>query len=204
MMNKVVLSLISATIGGAVGYFVAYKRYKKKLAAQIEAIKKTQEDLTAKKIEEIKAAESDEDPSNDGNGTIDVIKEADEESEDEDYGSDYEDDCREEMLKDARKAFIQEMRDTYGANGHPYNIDEETYSTPDPDFEKDVLMIDEDTDRAYTEDGMELDDWHDAIGDLDYGTLEDDKKDEFGRIYVRSPREGKDFEITWSRKELCL
>jgi hypothetical protein len=200
-MNKVILSLISAAIGGAVGYFVAYKRYKKKLAAEVEAIKKTQEDLTAKKIEEIKADEPGE--GEDGDGKIDIVKEVADESEDEDYG-DYDSDEREEALRDARKAFIQEMRDTYGANGHPYNIDEETYSTPDPDFEKDVLMIDEDSDRAYTEDGMELDDWHDAIGDLDYGTLEDDKKDEFGRIYVRSPREGKDFEITWSRKELCL
>lgn len=199
-MNKVILSLISAAIGGAVGYFVAYKRYQKKLAAELEAIKKTQEDLTAKKIEEIKADEPTE--GEDGDGKIDLVKEVADESEDEDYG-DYDSDEREEALRDARKAFIQEMRDTYGANGHPYNIDEETYSTPDPDFEKDVLMIDEDGDRAYTEDGMELDDWHDAIGDLDYGTLEDDKKDEFGRIYVRSPREGKDFEITWSRIELA-
>ena len=199
-MNKVILSLISAAIGGAVGYFVAYKRYRKKLAAEVEAIKKTQEDLTAKKIEEIKADEPTE--GEDGDGKIDLVKEVADESEDEDYG-DYDSDEREEALRDARKAFIQEMRDTYGANGHPYNIDEETYSTPDPDFEKDVLMIDEDSDRAYTEDGMELDDWHDAIGDLDYGTLEDDKKDEFGRIYVRSPREGKDFEITWSRIELA-
>lgn len=199
-MNKAILSLISAAIGGAVGYFVAYKRYQKKLAAEVEAIKKTQEDLTAKKIEEIKADEPAE--GEDGDGKIDLVKEVADESEDEDYG-DYDSDEREEALRDARKAFIQEMRDTYGANGHPYNIDEETYSTPDPDFEKDVLMIDEDSDRAYTEDGMELDDWHDAIGDLDYGTLEDDKKDEFGRIYVRSPREGKDFEITWSRIELA-
>jgi hypothetical protein len=199
-MNKVILSLISAAIGGAVGYFVAYKRYRKKLAAEVEAIKKTQEDLTAKKIEEIKADTPAE--GEDGDGKIDLAKEVADESEDEDYG-DYDSDEREEALRDARKAFIQEMRDTYGANGHPYNIDEETYSTPDPDFEKDVLMIDEDSDRAYTEDGMELDDWHDAIGDLDYGTLEDDKKDEFGRIYVRSPREGKDFEITWSRIELA-
>lgn len=199
-MNKVILSLISAAIGGAVGYFVAYKRYRKKLAAEVEAIKKTQEDLTAKKIEEIKADTPAE--GEDGDGKIDLVKEVADESEDEDYG-DYDSDEREEALRDARKAFIQEMRDTYGANGHPYNIDEETYSTPDPDFEKDVLMIDEDSDRAYTEDGMELDDWHDAIGDLDYGTLEDDKKDEFGRIYVRSPREGKDFEITWSRIELA-
>lgn len=199
-MNKVILSLISAAIGSAVGYFVAYKRYKKKLAAEVEAIKKTQEDLTAKKIEEIKVDKPGE--GEDGDGKIDLAKEVSDESEDEDYG-DYDSDEREEALKDARKAFIQEMRDTYGANGHPYNIDEETYSTPDPDFEKDVLIIDEDSDRAYTEDGMELDDWHDAIGDLDYGTLEDDKKDEFGRIYVRSPREGKDFEITWSRIELA-
>lgn len=199
-MNKVILSLISAAIGGAIGYFVAYKRYQKKLAAEVEAIKKTQEDLTAKKIEEIKADTPAE--GEDGDGKIDLVKEVADESEDEDYG-DYDSDEREEALRDARKAFIQEMRDTYGANGHPYNIDEETYSTPDPDFEKDVLMIDEDSDRAYTEDGMELDDWHDAIGDLDYGTLEDDKKDEFGRIYVRSPREGKDFEITWSRIELA-
>lgn len=199
-MNKVIMSLISAAIGGAIGYFVAYKRYQKKLAAEVEAIKKTQEDLTAKKIEEIKADEPTE--GEDGDGKIDLVKEVADESEDEDYG-DYDSDEREEALRDARKAFIQEMRDTYGANGHPYNIDEETYSTPDPDFEKDVLMIDEDSDRAYTEDGMELDDWHDAIGDLDYGTLEDDKKDEFGRIYVRSPREGKDFEITWSRIELA-
>ena len=199
-MNKVILSLISAAIGSAVGYFVAYKRYQKKLAAEVEAIKKTQEELTAKKIEEIKADEPAE--GEDGDGKIDLVKEVADESEDEDYG-DYDSDEREEALRDARKAFIQEMRDTYGANGHPYNIDEETYSTPDPDFEKDVLMIDEDSDRAYTEDGMELEDWHDAIGDLDYGTLEDDKKDEFGRIYVRSPREGKDFEITWSRIELA-
>lgn len=199
-MNKVILSLISAAIGGAVGYFVAYKRYQKKLAAEVEAIKKTQEDLTAKKIEEIKADTPAE--GEDGDGKIDLVKEVADETEDEDYG-DYDSDEREEALRDARKAFIQEMRDTYGANGHPYNIDEETYSTPDPDFEKDVLMIDEDSDRAYTEDGMELEDWHDAIGDLDYGTLEDDKKDEFGRIYVRSPREGKDFEITWSRIELA-
>lgn len=199
-MNKVILSLISAAIGGAVGYFVAYKRYQKKLAAEVEAIKKTQEELTAKKIEEIKADTPAE--GEDGDGKIDLVKEVADESEDEDYG-DYDSDEREEALRDARKAFIQEMRDTYGANGHPYNIDEETYSTPDPDFEKDVLMIDEDSDRAYTEDGMELDDWHDAIGDLDYGTLDDDKKDEFGRIYVRSPREGKDFEITWSRIELA-
>ena len=199
-MNKVILSLISAAIGSAVGYFVAYKRYRKKLAAEVTAIKKTQEDLTAKKIEEIKSDTPAE--GEDGDGKIDLVKEVADESEDEDYG-DYDSDDREEALRDARKAFIQEMRDTYGANGHPYNIDEETYSTPDPDFEKDVLMIDEDSDRAYTEDGMELDDWHDAIGDLDYGTLEDDKKDEFGRIYVRSPREGKDFEITWSRIELA-
>lgn len=199
-MNKVILSLISAAIGGAVGYFIAYKRYQKKLAAEVEAIKKTQEDLTAKKIEEIKTDTPAE--GEDGDGKIDLVKEVADESEDEDYG-DYDSDEREEALRDTRKAFIQEMQDTYGANGHPYNIDEETYSTPDPDFEKDVLMIDEDSDRAYTEDGMELDDWHDAIGDLDYGTLEDDKKDEFGRIYVRSPREGKDFEITWSRIELA-
>ena len=199
-MNKVILSIISAAIGSAVGYFVAYKRYQKKLAAEVEAIKKTQEDLTAKKIEELKEDEPGE--GEDGDGKIDLAKEVADESEDEDYG-DYDSDEREEALRDARKAFIQEMRDTYGTNGQPYNIDEETYSTPDPDFEKDVLMIDEDTDRAYTEDGMELEDWHDAIGDLDYGTLEDDKKDEFGRIYVRSPREGKDFEITWSRIELA-
>ena len=152
-MNKVILSLISAAIGSAAGYFIAYKRYQKKLAAEVEAIKKTQEDLTAKKIEELKEDEPAE--GEDGDGKIDRVKEVADESEDEGYG-DYDSDEREEALKDARKAFIQEMRDTYGANGQPYNIDEETYSTPDPDFEKDVLMIDEDTDFTMREGGRDI------------------------------------------------
>jgi hypothetical protein len=192
-MNRVLIALVSAAAGAAVGYFVARWQFNKKLAEEVEAIKKTHEDLCKRK--EIP-------PEEDGAGVVDVTKEAEEESEDEDYG-DFEGDEREEELLDARKQFMKELHDTYADTGKPYNITEEEYATPNWDYEKDVLMIDEATDRAYLEDGSELDDWHDAIGDLDLGTLDDDKRDEYGHIYVRSPREGKDFQITWSNIELA-
>lgn len=196
-MNKLIFALIGMVVGAAGGYFVAYKRYQKKLAEELEAIKKTQKEVAARAEEKVEVP-----PEEDGNGKVDVTVEAATEDEDEDYGI-YEGDERELELDDARKEFLRELRERYEDTGSPYNITEEEYSTPSYEWEKDVLMIDTSTDRAYLEDGTELDDWHDAIGDRDYGTLDDDRKDEYGHIYVRSPREGKDFEITWSHIELA-
>lgn len=195
-MNKVILALVSAAAGGAVGYFVARWQFNKKLAAELEAIKATQREVAEKKKTDIVK------PEEDGNGTVDITKESESESKDEDYG-DYDGDEREEELREAQDQFMRELREQFEGTGQPYNITEEEYSTPSPEYEKDVLMIDEATGRAYLEDGSELDDWHDAIGDLDLGTLDDDRRDEFGCIYIRSPREGKDFQITWSQIELA-
>ncbi len=195
-MNKVILALVSAAAGGAVGYFVARWQFNKKLAAELEAIRATQREVAEKKKTDIVK------PEEDGNGTVDVTKESESEAKDEDYG-DYDGDEREEELREAQDQFMRELREQFEGTGQPYNITEEEYSTPSPEYEKDVLMIDEATGRAYLEDGSELDDWHDAIGDLDLGTLDDDRRDEFGCIYIRSPREGKDFQITWSQIELA-
>lgn len=195
-MNKVILALVSAAAGGAVGYFVARWQFNKKLAAELEAIKATQREVAEKKKTDVVK------PEEDGNGTVDVTKESESESKDEDYG-DYDGDEREEELREAQDQFMRELREQFEGTGQPYNITEEEYSTPSPEYEKDVLMIDEATGRAYLEDGSELDDWHDAIGDLDLGTLDDDRRDEYGCIYIRSPREGKDFQITWSQIELA-
>lgn len=195
-MNKVILALVSAAAGAAIGYFVARWQFNKKLAAELEAIKATQREVAEKKKTDIVK------PEEDGNGTVDITKESESESKDEDYG-DYDGDEREEELREAQDQFMRELREQFEGTGQPYNITEEEYSTPSPEYEKDVLMIDEATGRAYLEDGSELDDWHDAIGDLDLGTLDDDRRDEYGCIYIRSPREGKDFQITWSQIELA-
>ena len=195
-MNKVILALVSAAAGGAVGYFVARWQFNKKLAAELEAIRATQQEVAEKKKADVVK------PEEDGNGTVDITKESESESKAEDYG-DYDGDEREEELREAQDQFMRELREQFEGTGQPYNITEEEYSTPSPEYEKDVLMIDEATGRAYLEDGSELDDWHDAIGDLDLGTLDDDRRDEYGCIYIRSPREGKDFQITWSQIELA-
>ena len=195
-MNKVLIALVSAAAGSAVGYFVARWQFNKKLTAELEAIKATQREVAEKKkTDAVK-------PEEDGNGTVDIIKESESESKDEDYGE-YDGDEREEELREAQDQYMRELREQFEGTGQPYNITEEEYSTPSPEYEKDVLMIDEATGRAYLEDGSELDDWHDAIGDLDLGTLDDDRRDEYGCIYIRSPREGKDFQITWSQIELA-
>lgn len=195
-MNRVILALVSAAGGATIGYFVARWRFNKKLAAEIEAIRATQREVAEKKkTDAVK-------PEEDGNGIVDITKESESESKDEDYG-DYDGDEREEELREAQDQFMRELREQFEGTGQPYNITEEEYSTPSPEYEKDVLMIDEATGRAYLEDGSELDDWHDAIGDLDLGTLDDDRRDEYGCIYIRSPREGKDFQITWSQIELA-
>lgn len=195
-MNRVILALVSAAGGATIGYFVARWQFNKKLAAEVEAIRATQREVAEKKkTDAVK-------PEEDGNGTVDITKESESESKDEDYG-DYDGDEREEELREAQDQFMRELREQFEGTGQPYNITEEEYSTPSPEYEKDVLMIDEATGRAYLEDGSELDDWHDAIGDLDLGTLDDDRRDEFGCIYIRSPREGKDFQITWSQIELA-
>lgn len=195
-MNRVLIALVSAAAGAAVGYFVARWQFNKKLAAEVEAIRATQREVAEKKkTDAVK-------PEEDGNGIVDITKESESESKDEDYG-DYDGDEREEELKEAQDQFMRELREQFEGTGQPYNITEEEYSTPSPEYEKDVLMIDEATGRAYLEDGSELDDWHDAIGDLDLGTLDDDRRDEYGCIYIRSPREGKDFQITWSQIELA-
>lgn len=195
-MNRVLIALVSAAAGAAVGYFVARWQFNKKLNAEIEAIRATQREVAEKKkTDAVK-------PEEDGNGIVDITKESESESKDEDYG-DYDGDEREEELREAQDQFMRELREQFEGTGQPYNITEEEYSTPSPEYEKDVLMIDEATGRAYLEDGSELDDWHDAIGDLDLGTLDDDRRDEFGCIYIRSPREGKDFQITWSQIELA-
>lgn len=195
-MNRVILALVSAAGGATIGYFVARWQFNKKLAAEVEAIRATQREVAEKKkTDAVK-------PEEDGNGIVDITKESESESRDEDYG-DYDGDEREEELREAQDQFMRELREQFEGTGQPYNITEEEYSTPSPEYEKDVLMIDEATGRAYLEDGSELDDWHDAIGDLDLGTLDDDRRDEYGCIYIRSPREGKDFQITWSQIELA-
>ena len=212
-MNKMIFALIGAAIGGVTGFIVgkatSKKRYEKELKEREEAIKSTYDALLEKakkeaeeKISELedKTEETDAEDS-DGNGKVDVIKASYEESEDEDYGyADFDD--YEKELRDARAEFLKEVEQEYGERGEPYNISEEVYNEPFPGFGKGTIMIDETYDKAYDQDGIEVEDWHVVVGDS-YGNLDDDRQDEYGRIFIRCPRVAMDYEVTWSRIELA-
>ena len=212
-MNKLIFALIGAAIGGVTGFFVgkvsSKKRYEKELKEREESIKSTYDALLEKakkeaeeKISELEASKEPDDD-DEGNGKVDVIKASYEESEDEDYGrygTEYDD--YEKELRDARAEFLREVEEEYGSRGEPYNISEDVYNEPFPGFGKGTIMIDESIDKAYDQDGIEVEDWHVVVGDS-YGTLDKDRQDEYGRIFIRCPRVAMDYEVTWSSIELA-
>lgn len=213
-MHKVIFALAGAAagllVGTIVGYKVAGKKYGKKLDNEIKSIKGTCECLVDKtkreydkKVEELeKAAETSEKktPADDG-ADDDEDEDLPDDDEDTDYGC-FDGDEYERELKEARDEFLREVQEEYGTRGEAYNISEDVYNEPFPGFGKGTIMIDEDEDRAYDQDGDEIADWRIVIGD-DHGTIDNDKKDEYGRIFVRCPRTSMDYEVTWSSIELA-
>lgn len=213
-MHKIIFALAGAAagllVGSVVGYKVAGKKYSKKLDAEIKSIKGTCECLVDKtkkeydkKVEALeKTAETSEKktPADDG-ADDDEEDDMPEDDEDSDYG-DFEGDEYERELREARDEFLREVQEEYGERGEAYNISEDIYNEPFPGFGKGTIMIDEDIDKAFDQDGDEIEDWHVVIGD-DHGTLDEDRKDEYGRIFIRCPRTSMDYEVTWSYQELA-
>lgn len=218
-MNKVILGFLSgALVGSIVTYFVVKKKFDKSLSDKIKAIAETNEavrDLRNKKggpdktDEEVEDTDEDEDI----NGHVDISKLSEEEiangeaedywdelehiTDDEDEDGLYEDD-EEQELRLAREAFAKEIEE-YVGSGRPYNITAEMYDEPYEGFAKSSCVINEDEDRAYDGNtGEEIEDWREVIG-VDFGTIDDNKKDDSGRIFVRSERNATDYEITYSQ-----
>lgn len=200
-MKNVISLIIGIAIGATAGYFVAKKQYEKKLGKEIDSIKKTQDDLTRKEVEtaveEALKEQEENDPDANGNGHIDLEKACAEEDEDEDYGEEF-DDYRAER-EEARQQFLEELDELCRDVDVPYNITEAQYNKPYEGYEKGGIIIDQETDRAYDEEtGEEIDFYHDIIGDLDYGTLDEERRDEYGHFYIRCPKVWTDYKVIWS------
>lgn len=218
-MNKAILGFLSgALIGSIATYFVVKKKFDKALSDKIKSIAETNEavrELKNKKEKHDKKDKESEttDEDEDINGHVNILKLSEEEiakdeaedywdelehiADDEDEDGFYEDD-EERELRLAREAFAKEIEE-YVGSGRPYNITAEMYDEPYEGFGKSSCVINEDEDRAYDGNtGEEIEDWREVIG-VDFGTIDDDKKDDSGRIFVRSERNATDYEITYSQ-----
>lgn len=201
-MNKsIIFGIVGAIAGGVAGFFAAKAHYKKKFDAELEAIRTTHEEINSSKNKMETETKGDKNSvyhqiSIKSNDSYEDDDDSEDES-DEDYDEYDLDDDRE--LEDARIQFEREVEE-YVGTGRPYNITEDEFNTPYEGYNKVVMVINEDVDRAYDADtGEEIDDWHDIIGDKTYDTLNPERKDDFGSIYVRSENQGTDYQVTYSR-----
>jgi hypothetical protein len=199
-MKTVVIGLVSFLVGGAGGYFLARRQYRKKLDKTIESINETQKAVQEKKEEkaEAESEEKQKDEDKDIDGHVDVYALAEEEKDESDeelYFDDY--DTR------SRIEFESKFEDYYGTN-IPYPITQETYDDHDGTHTKRHIFIYTDEDKAYDQDtGEEVENFHTSIGDEEYDTLNEDNAVDFpGCWYIRNDAEGIDYEVEYSNRIL--
>lgn len=216
-MKAAIISGVIGLLAGALGgYFVAKRRFDKELEKEIKAIKETNEALQKKREEkkaeeESKTIETEEEPE-DLTQHPDVDALAAEEGYDENYS--YVDEPDEdgyyinphngepetEAEREAR-LYEEECRkeiEQYISEGHDaYNITEEMYNEPFEGYKKGIVMINEELDEAYDSDtGERIEDWHVALG-TDWGTLDTEREDHNGRIFIRCERLATDYEVDY-------
>lgn len=209
-MKGIIFGVICFLAGGATGYFVAKRQYRKKLDAEIESITKTQEELKAKREakEEPQNKENAEEKPNvdddkDLNGHVDVMTLADEEEEnDEGFDPDSDDYC-DDYDERARVEFESRFQQYYGT-GIPYPITQATYDEKDGTHFKRRMIIYSEEDAAYDADsGEQFENYHELIGDTEYDTLNDENcSDYYGVWYIRNDAEGFDYEIEYGNRAL--
>lgn len=215
-MKVIIGGLVGLAIGAIGGYFVAKRKFNKELEARIKAIADTKEDLKkireeAKKQEE--TTEDREEPTDIPNegitaSVLDKLCEGEEDVETDDTVQSYnpeEIDPYELELEteDEREARLYEAQcrrevEQYISEGHDaYNITEEMYNEPFEGYKKGICMINEEADEAYDADtGEIIEDWHVALG-TDWGTIDEERADHNGRIFVRCERLATDYEIDY-------
>lgn len=224
-MKNLLTFVIGVAVGTVAGVLATKKHYKDEFQkyCEMKSAEETAKELAKRvsdkiktEIDETEAAEENTEPASkeeDGSESNDTDESADED-EDEDWlrepeihitrdPFDVEDDDwlteEEKELIEAEREFQKEIEEYIGTR-IPYNITKHMYDTPYNYFTKSILVINEKEDRAYDANtGEELEDWHEVIGDRDYGTLDEDKKDEFGVIYIRCENISTDYEITYSK-----
>lgn len=201
-MNKsIIFGIVGAIAGSVAGFFAAKAHYKKKFDAELEAIRTTHAEINASKNKMETETKGDNEEHSNESIVYNLAEEEDDSEDDSDESYEYDeydlDEDRE--LEDARIQFRREVEEYIGTS-RPYNITEDEFNTPYEGYNKVMMVINEDVDRAYDADtGEEIDDWHDIIGDKTYGTLNPERKDDFGSIYVRSENQGTDYQVTYSR-----
>lgn len=213
-MKKMILAFIlGTTLGYGASYLYLKRKFKNELDEKVKSIADTNEalkEIKAKKEEVLEPeTKPEENASNDDeNGHVDVLKLSEEEikngeaSVDDSYEDDdaWGDDYLTEDEREAERARLEYMKEIeeYIGGDIPYNITEDMYNEPYNGFNKTICMINLKDDKAYDANtGEEIEDYHTYIGDRDYGTCDDSRKDKNGRIFVRSELMSTDFEISY-------
>lgn len=204
-MKSIICGLLGLTLGGAVGYFVAYRRFKKKLAEEIAKVEQTQKDIYDKKLKDQEeefnddyddsAIDSDKvvwDNAEAEGSTYEPPKEDDDtdDIDDEETWIDYEERARQEFYKKI---------EGYIGTGIPYPITQDDYEDRDNEVlhTKIELVYYPDEDKAYCKfDNEEYESFHVDIGDEEYDTLnEANCFDCPGVWYIRNDGEGIDYQV---------
>lgn len=205
-MKSIICGLLGLTLGGAIGYFVAYRQFKKKLAEEVAKVEQTQKDIYDKKLKDAEeefnddyddsAIDSDKvvwDNAEEEGGTYEPPKEdddTDDTDEDEEAWIDYDERARQEFYK---------KFEGYIGTGIPYPITQDDYEDRDNEVlhTKIELVYYPDEDKAFCKfDNEEYESFHVDIGDEEYDTLnEANCFDCPGVWYIRNDGEGIDYQV---------
>lgn len=192
------------------------ERFEKKseTAESAEEVKNESTESTAKAPEGGSVEHSEEEKADDadseGSGSVSgpyVRYSTDEETHPagqtwDEFYEDYYGDDEETII--AMQEFQREIAE-YAGTGQSYNITGPMYDRKDDGYKKRVMIIDDtgEYDRAFDADtGEEIKNWADLTMAEDHDTINENKCDEFGRLFVRCEAEKTDFEIKFARWEV--
>jgi hypothetical protein len=203
-MKSIICGLLGFTLGGAIGYFVAYRQFKKKLEKEIAKVEQTQKDIYEKKLKD--QEEEFNDDYDDGVVDSDkVVWDNAEEERESEYEPPKEDDNdavdedEEEWIdydERARYEFYKKFEDYIGTC-IPYPITQDQYEDRETLHTQIELVYYPEEDKAFCKlDNEEYESFHSDIGDEDYDTLNEANCFDYpGVWYIRNDGEGIDYQV---------
>ena len=204
-MHKLLYAAIGLVAGGIGGYFIARRKFNKELAAKTEVMERTYKAM--KERDQAKAAEEKQEaiektkvaPTQqvrEENAQVDVIRLA--EAEERELSEFWEMISEDPSFNDSWKEYFESIEDylvSTAVGVPPYNITEEMFSDISNHFDKVHIVIDKSSEfesAANADTNEQVFDFHDSIGDIEYDTLNPDRKIG-GYWYVRNTYEDTDY-----------
>lgn len=204
-MHKAIIGLIGFAIGSVAGYFVAKRKFDKKLASVTESMERTYQAMKErdkKKADEEKqeavekAKVETKQQVREEDNSVDVIRLA--EAEERELNEFWETISTDPEFNDDWKKYFESIEDYLVSTAvavPPYNITEEMFADISNHFNKVHIVLDKSTEfesARNADTGEEIFEFHDSIGDIEHDTL-NPKRKIGGYWYVRNPYEDTDY-----------